>query len=61
MLFVGLMGGCAYVNVYYLILENEKISKSAKELVSNISCIHNDLGILLATITGLIISYLKIF
>jgi hypothetical protein len=41
---VGLMGGCAYVNVYYLILESKDIVKKEKELSVNLSTIMNDTG-----------------
>jgi hypothetical protein len=36
MIWVGLMGGAAYVNTYHLILEDKNISKDEKELAIGI-------------------------
>ena len=56
MLFVGLMGGCSYVNCYYLILQNETLEKRVKELATNIASFFVDFGILAASLTALLVS-----
>jgi hypothetical protein len=56
MIFVGLMGGSSYVNVNYLLLSNNKIEKTEKELVMNICSIFNDTGVLLSSLSCLVIS-----
>mmetsp|Transcript_18815 Transcript_18815/g.21016 ORF Transcript_18815/g.21016 Transcript_18815/m.21016 type:complete len:263 (+) Transcript_18815:585-1373(+) len=56
MIFVGLMGGAAYVNVMYLIINSDKVKKTEKELAVITTCIFNDFGILSATILSLILS-----
>lgn len=48
MIWVGLMGGCSYVNVMYLILEDPAVFKAEKELSMNICTVFNDFGILVA-------------
>lgn len=55
MIFVGLMGGASYVNVNYLLLNNELIEKNEKELALNICSIFNDTGILLSSLSVLFI------
>lgn len=52
MVFVGLMGGCSYVNCYYLILENDTLDKRVKELATNIASFFVDFGILAASLTA---------
>ena len=56
MIFVGLMGGAQFVNVIYLIKISDKLMKQEKELAINILSMCNDAGILLASITALILS-----
>lgn len=56
MLFVGLMGGCSYVNCYYLILEEKTLGKTMKELATNVASFFVDFGILAATLSALGIS-----
>ena len=50
MIWVGLMGGCSYVNVMYLILEDPFITKNEKELAVNLCTVTNDTGILISAI-----------
>lgn len=50
MIWVGLMGGCSYVNVMYLILEDPAITKNEKELAVNLCTVTNDTGILISAI-----------
>lgn len=55
MIFVGLMGGASYVNVNYLLLNHESIDKHEKELAMNICSIFNDTGVLLSSLSVLVI------
>eukprot|EP00762_Andalucia_godoyi_P003291 ANDGO_06646.mRNA.1 Battenin len=49
MVFVGLLGGASYVNVFYLIFnDSERISDSDRELATNICSIWVNCGIMLA-------------
>lgn len=56
MIFVGLMGGAAYVNAYYEIRESERLDVKQKELTMVMSTVFNDAGMLLASITALIMT-----
>jgi len=56
MMFVGLMGGAQFVNVIYLIKCSDKLHKTDKELALNMTSMFNDAGILLSSITALILS-----
>ena len=56
MVFVGLMGGAQFVNVIYLIKCSEKLHKTDKELALNMTSMFNDAGILLSSITALVLS-----
>jgi hypothetical protein len=56
MFFVGLMGGASYVNINYLLLSSEKIDPTEKELAMNICSIFNDTGVLLSSLSSLVIS-----
>lgn len=60
-LWVGLMGGASYVNVTHNILQDKEIEPEQKELAMNICTFANDLLILLASLTSLVLSntYLK--
>ena len=51
---VGLMGGAAYVNVMHNILEDKELLKSEKECALALSLIFNDSGVLLASIFSLV-------
>lgn len=55
MIIVGLMGGAAYVGCFYFILENNDIPSTLKELCVNIGTIFNDIGILTASATVLLL------
>ena len=56
MVFVGLMGGAQYVNVFYQIKGSDKLHKTDKELAINMTSMSNDLGVLVASITALVLS-----
>jgi len=56
MLWVGLMGGCSFVNCMYNILSNPKLKKKDKETIINAAAFFNDLGILSAAVSALVIS-----
>lgn len=56
MVFIGLMGGCSYVNVMYLIIHSNRLKKNQKELSVMLCSIFNDFGILSASIFALILS-----
>lgn len=56
MVWVGLMGGCSYVNCYYIILESKALSRRQKELAVNVAAFFNELGILLAALFAIFIS-----
>jgi len=56
MVWVGLMGGCSYVNCMYLILENKDLEKKDVELTINLASWFNDMGILAASISSLMVS-----
>ena len=51
MIYVGLLGGASYVNVYYLILKDKKIKNDERELVVNITQIMYSLGILMSSLS----------
>lgn len=54
--FVGLMGGATYVNVVYLIKQSPKLAHAQKELAMTLCSVFMDLGILLATVTSLVLT-----
>lgn len=56
MVFVGLLGGASYVNVIYLVRSSALLDKTEKELAMTILTIFNDIGILLASVTALILN-----
>ena len=60
MIWVGLMGGCSYVNVAYQILNNPNVLNNEKELSMNVEVIFNNTGVTLASISSMIISGLLI-
>ena len=53
-IFVGLMGGGAYVNVNHGILELESVDWEEKEMAFSLSLLFNDTGIFLASIFSLV-------
>ena len=57
-LWVGCMGGLAYVNTGYLILNSESIPKEQKEAGMNITLCLNSLGVLLAALFCLLLDNL---
>ena len=50
------MGGSSYVNVMYQILESTELAYTEKELALTITTIFNDIGILTASITALVLT-----
>lgn len=56
MIFVGLMGGCSYVNCMYMILSGCGLSKSQKEIAVNVAAIFVDIGVLSAAFFAMLIS-----
>ena len=56
MAWVGLMGGSSYVNVMYQILESPELPKNEKELALTLCTICNDIGILTAALTSLLLT-----
>ena len=61
-IWVGLMGGGSYVNVFHEILELRTLRKSEKEGAVSLTLMFNDTGILLASIASLLLDnyYFKI-
>eukprot|EP01094_Clydonella_sp_ATCC50884_P005572 TRINITY_DN1450_c2_g1_i1.p1 TRINITY_DN1450_c2_g1~~TRINITY_DN1450_c2_g1_i1.p1 ORF type:complete len:433 (-),score=100.92 TRINITY_DN1450_c2_g1_i1:89-1240(-) len=53
MVFVGLLGGASYVNVFYLILHEDHIPNKDREMCVNLAAISITLGITVACIFGL--------
>ena len=56
MIFVGLMGGASYVNVVYRIRNSDRLDRNEKELTMVMSTVFNDIGMLAASITALILT-----
>ncbi len=56
MVWVGLMGGCSYVNCLYVILKSPQLSKSQKEVAINVASFFDDIGILSASFFAIFIS-----
>lgn len=49
MIYVGLLGGASYVNIFYLLLNDEKYPDEDRELCINITALFVNLGIVLGT------------
>jgi hypothetical protein len=49
MVYVGLLGGGSYVNIFYLVLNDPKILASDRELCVNITAIFVNVGITLSS------------
>ncbi len=49
MVYVGLLGGGSYVNIFYLVLHDPNISPLNRELCVNITAIFINVGITLAS------------
>lgn len=49
MVYVGLLGGGSYVNIFYLVLNDPKILASDRELCINITAIFVNVGITLSS------------
>lgn len=54
-IWIGLMGGGSYVNVYHIILESKTLRPNEKESVMIISQMFNDIGVLSSAIFTLVI------
>jgi battenin len=54
MLNVGLVAGLTYVNTIYMILSDEKISKSEKEVSLNLNSMASDSAILMSSLAGVL-------
>lgn len=50
MIWVGFMGGAAYVNVMYSILELETLKREEKEVAIVLTLFSNDLGVCLSSV-----------
>jgi CLN3 protein len=55
MIWVGLMGGGAFVNVMYQILESTTLKRTEKELALTMTSICDDMGILTASLLSLLL------
>ena len=55
MIFVGLLGGASYVNVFYILLNHPDVPDQDKEIVINITALFINLGIVLAAAINLIL------
>jgi CLN3 protein. len=55
MIWVGLMGGASFVNIYYKVLNDPKIAKKDKEISINIVSMCNNIGVIMATLTSLVL------
>jgi MFS family permease len=56
MVIVGLMGGASYVNVIYAIRQSTVLDSTEKELALNMLAIFNDVGVLMASLTALLLT-----
>ena len=56
MVWVGLMGGCSYVNCLYAILDSTQLSKSQKEVAINVASFLNCISITAAAVFAILIS-----
>lgn len=56
LIFVGFMGGGAYVLCYFCIYQSEEIAKEYKELCVNIASMFNDIGIFGASLVNLLLA-----
>jgi len=55
MLFVGLQGGAAYVNVLYMVLESKEITKNEKEIATSCITVMDDVGITFSSLLELVL------
>ena len=56
MVWVGLMGGCSYVNCLFAILDSTKLSKSQKEVAINVASFLNSISITMSAVFAIFIS-----
>ena len=54
-IFVGLMGGCSYVNVFHNIRELPTLTTNERESAMSLSLLFTDLGILFASILSIVL------
>ena len=57
MIWVGLMGGASYVNIFYQVLKSSKIAKSEKEISINFISIINDFGVFISSFVVILLNY----
>jgi hypothetical protein len=50
------MGGASYVNVIYAIRQSTVLDNNEKELALNMLAIFNDVGVLMASLTALLLT-----
>ena len=55
MIWVGFMGGAAYVNVYHNLLDLPTLKKTEREVALVLSLMFNDTGVLLSSIVTFIL------
>jgi battenin len=55
MIFVGLLGGASYANIFDIVLKSDKLQLKEKELASTICIIMYDIGMLFAGIVGYVL------
>lgn len=58
MVFVGLMGGCSYVNTMYLILSSKELNINQKELALNMTTFFDDIGITISSVLSIVFASL---
>ena len=54
--FVGLMGGCSYVNVFHTIRELTSLTHNERESAMSLSLLFSDLGIVFASMLSILLS-----
>ena len=54
-IFVGLMGGCSYVNVFHTIRELPSLTIHQRESAMSLSLLFTDFGIVLASILSIVL------
>jgi battenin len=54
-IWVGLMGGGAYVNIFHALLKSDKVKQSEKEIATSLALIFNSLGIVVAALFSIVV------
>lgn len=55
MFWIGLMGGCSYVNCFYLLIQNKKLPISQKEVAVNLVTSLVEVNILMSSILSVVV------